>query len=181
MKEPKCKICGGRHYAFQCWQKPNKPIKSSNKFGLYKTAKPTKTKKTNKLSSFTKYSRKSAIRRLDQLTSEYVRRKSSNRNGIATCYTCGVRKDWREMDCGHYIKRSRINTRWDLDNLRCQCKECNQILSGNYGIYHTKIKNELGEEKINDLFNKARSCHKITTPEIYDMIEEMKKKIKELE
>jgi len=97
-----------------------------------------------------------------------------------TCYTCGRKFLWKDLDCGHYIKRRFLNTRWDLDNLRPQCQYCNRNLGGNYRIYETKIANELGQEGVMKLWDKAYSQHKILDVELEQMILEMKMRLKTL-
>lgn len=133
MKLPKCKICGKEgHYAFQCFSRP-KPIKA--KIPKAKTAS----------------SRKKVISELDKITSEYVRKSRADKSGLVYCYTCGVRLPWQEMDCGHYRSRRFIQTRFDLDNLRPQCKLCNRYKHGNLEIYRQKLVRELGEEKVREI------------------------------
>ena len=85
------------------------------------------------------------------------------------------------MDCGHFIKRRYLNTRWDLANLRPQCPYCNRDLGGNYKIYTEKMMKQLGEDAYSQLWNKAYSNHKMTTPELEQLLTEMQKKLKALE
>lgn len=109
-KTPKCKNCGGYHYTYQCWKKPKPTIK-----------KRVDLKKPKKVIKPTSLNRQAIIKKLDKFTSLYVRQKGADKNGIATCYTCGARYYWKDMDCGHYIKRRYLHTRWDLNNVRPQC------------------------------------------------------------
>ena len=41
----------------------------------------------------------------DALFSRWIRLKYSDKAGIATCYTCGTKKRYHEMQGGHYISR----------------------------------------------------------------------------
>lgn len=108
-KTPKCKNCGGYHYTYQCWKKP-------------KIKKPTKSiRKSKKVLKKDTLNRQSIISQLDKYTSIYIRQRGMDKNGYNTCYTCGARYHWKDMDCGHYIKRRYLHTRWDLNNLRPQC------------------------------------------------------------
>ena len=174
MKEPKCKICGGKHYAFQCWHKPKtKPAVKRKYSALGGVVKP----KRYKLSSSTKVSRQTLIKRLDKVTSEYVRRKDAGSDGNVTCYTCGCRRHWKNMDCGHFIRRRYLNTRWDLNNLKPQCPNCNRNLGGNYAVYTMKMMSELGETEYARLWNKAYSAKKITTPELEVMLKDMENRL----
>lgn len=182
MKEPKCKVCGGKHYAFQCWQKPKTVPKT--KMPVKRISSPleaTKRKKTIKLSSQKENHRKTLVKRLDKLTSEYVRRSFANKQGIVLCYTCGSPFHWKNLDCGHFIKRRYLNTRWELQNLRPQCRTCNRTLGGNYEVYNRKMIRELGEDGVQKLWDKAYSDRKIPTVELELMIEKMEIRLKLLD
>lgn len=179
MKEPKCKICGGKHYKFQCWQNPRKPIESKKPLKPLKIAVESKIKSnTTKLSSSKKNERKSLINKLDRLCSEIIRKKGCNSAGENWCYTCGVKKSWKQLDCGHFYSRRFINTRWHLDNMKPQCVFCNRNLGGNLQIYEKKLKRELGEDKFNELLLKSRDTTKISTVELAEKLENLKKNYK---
>ena len=171
MKEPKCKICGGKHYKFQCWQAPRKPIQTKSPLEANsKCLKSKKASKTTKISKPSDSARKRLVKQLDEKFSKIVRQKGMNNAGENWCYTCGVRKNWKELDCGHFHSRRFTPTRWDLDNMRPQCVFCNRNLGGNLEIYERKLKKELGEAKFEELFKKSRSNIKISTPELEEKL-----------
>lgn len=126
MKEPKCKICGKNgHYAYQCWQKPRKlPTKSR--------LNAIQTKKAINYISSSKTKRKTLIKQLDDVCSKICRLSEADKIGKVSCYTCGRRYHWKDMDCGHWIKRGKFATRWELDNVRPQCHRC---LTGDAVLY----------------------------------------------
>lgn len=62
-----------------------------------------------------------------RLTSIYGRSKDADWRGYVSCYTCGVSKHWRQMDCGHYIHG---HLDYDMRNLKPQCRNCNNKLWG---------------------------------------------------
>lgn len=63
---------------------------------------------------------------LDFLVSRYVRLSAANKRGYVLCYTCGKRAKWNDgMQCGHFIRRQYLATRFDLKNLKVQCIGCN--------------------------------------------------------
>ena len=117
--------------------------------------------------------RKQLIKKLDQVVSEVIRRAYS-KNGIATCYTCGEQAPWKEMDCGHYIKRRFLNTRWEVSNLRTQCKKCNQALNGNYEIYTRNLIREKGPDEPDRLWKLARENKKLSNVELEELLAEWK-------
>ncbi len=168
-KTPKCKNCGGYHYTYQCWKKPKPTIR-----------KRVNLKKPKKVLKHDALNRQAIIKKLDKLTSLYVRQKGMDKNGYNTCYTCGARYHWKDMDCGHYIKRRYLHTRWDLNNVRVQCQFCNRTLNGNYAVYEPKIKRELGVDEVQKMWDKAYDTSKISTILLYMMVDEMEKRLKNL-
>lgn len=194
MKEPRCKICGGRHYAYQCWRRPREKKRS-----FKECSKPFKGQYDKKLVSDVNYSekavrgenkpikrrktssseRKLLVQRLDRLASLYVRRKNSH-CGKAQCYTCGKVDNWKNMDCGHSVPRRYIGTRWDLDGLRVQCVECNRYKRGNYQVFYPKLRRELGDIRYDELWMKARTISKIQVIELREKEEYFKKLLNSL-
>lgn len=164
-KTPKCKNCGGYHYTYQCWNKPKRPKVKK----VYKATKSTSN-----------YERQKLIKELDRIVSLYVRQKGMDKRGYNVCYTCGARLPWKMMDCGHYIKRRYLQTRWDLNNVRPQCQYCNRNLNGNYRIYEPKIQKELGVDFVQKMWDKAMKVEKISTPILSLMLEKIKEKYKNL-
>lgn len=75
-------------------------------------------------------SRANLIADLDAVFSLFLRIKSSDKNGIAQCVTCHTKDHYKNMDCGHWIPRANMGTRWNEYNTGVQCKKCNQF---NYG------------------------------------------------
>lgn len=65
------------------------------------------------------------VAKLDSVFSRYVRMRVCDESGHAECFTCGVRRHYREVDAGHFITRSKYATRWDPINVQFQCKRCN--------------------------------------------------------
>lgn len=122
--------------------------------------------------------RKKLIEKLDRLTSEYVRRSNADKNGYAYCYTCGAKYFWKDLDCGHYRSRRFIQTRFDLLNLRVQCKLCNRYKNGNLEIFREKLVKELGEDKVREI--ETRPSRKPLEIELEAQIAEMKNKLNSL-
>jgi hypothetical protein len=46
------------------------------------------------------------------------------------CFTCGRVLDLNGSDCGHFVKRERMATRFDLRNLGLQCQQDNRFKGG---------------------------------------------------
>lgn len=101
-----------------------------------------------------KPSRKTLIRKLDDILSKYVRLKEK---GI--CYTCGFKNDWKLMDAGHYIKRQHQATRFIETNIHCQCRACNRFKGGNMNKYAVHLEEDYGYgilQKFERLKNKGK-------------------------
>ena len=81
--------------------------------------------------------------------SEYVRQKNADYRGYVSCYTCGVKKNWKEMDCGHFRHIDALD--FTLDAIRPQCTRCNRNLSGNLGVFAVKLIKEIGLERVEAL------------------------------
>lgn len=148
---------------------------------MYSRSKPVVKSKPYKLPSSTQNERRKVIKDLDTVVSEICRRYGADKNGYNTCYTCGARYHWKDMDCGHYIKRRFLNTRWDFKNVNPQCRYCNRTLGGNYGVYEPKIKKELGEDEVLKMWDRAYSNSKLSTTALKIMLETYKKMLKSLD
>ena len=123
-----------------------------------------------------KPSRKTIVKNLDKVFSEYIRRRYA-KNGIAECVTCGKKDHWKNLQAGHFMSRKHYATRWDEDNVEVQCMACNVY---RYGEQYLFAKH-LGEKKADELLAKSRTMVKIKDWELQDMIEIYKKKLLELE
>lgn len=86
-----------------------------------------------------KANRQRLIRELDQVFSKYIRLKNADASGRVQCFTCGRKEHYKLMDAGHYMSRSKRATRWHEDNVKPQCKLCNQIKDGNLQVYAKKL------------------------------------------
>lgn len=89
---------------------------------------------------------------LDAIFSKYIRLKFADWKLEVSCYTCSWRGLWTECDCGHFISRSYLITRFEENNCRPQCKNCNQHLDGNIEIFEEELREELGDEEVDNLF-----------------------------
>ena len=107
------------------------------------------------------------------LQSEYIRRFEK---GI--CYTCGVHKNWKEQQAGHYIHKDCLD--FTLMNIHCQCVRCNKWLSGNSGIYAERMIAEYGERAVAELRMLAGKPKKFTIFELEEIIKNTKELLKNL-
>jgi len=113
---------------------------------------------------------------LDALVSRFVR--SSVEGEIGTCYTCGLRRPKMELQCGHFISRQYNATRYDLDNLRTQCVNCNVWRRGNIAFFSANLLQELGKERFEALIKKGRTTKQFFIPELEALILKYKSLVK---
>lgn len=130
--------------------------------------KPKKKKSTSKLK-----------KELDTIFSLYVRQKDADKNGFVRCYTCGLRKHWKELHCGHFVSRSHLATRFIEDNARPQCAGCNVFGGGRVAVFGSNLERDLGKGTIARLYRKAQEITK-DFPYV-QRIEEFKVKLKALD
>lgn len=76
---------------------------------------------------------------LDRVFSLYIRKIHPK-----VCYTCG--KPAERLQCGHYISRQYLATRWSEQNCRPQCWGCNGYGKGQPLIFEENLKREYGND-----------------------------------
>lgn len=120
------------------------------------------------------------IQDLDVITSKYVRLKDANNEGIVSCFTCDWRGSWKDLDCGHYIVRSKMLLRWDLRNLRPQCKTCNQLNYGEVEKFAINLEKE-NPGIVEALLEQSRITCKWSRSELKELLLYMRGKLKLIE
>lgn len=108
--------------------------------------------------------------------SRYIRLRDSDGNGCARCCTCGAYKPVKRMDCGHYIKRQHMATRFDERNCACQCKKCNAFEQGNDKIFADYIEKRYGLPILDQLRMAAMTRRKYSRYELSQVAEYFKQK-----
>lgn len=78
---------------------------------------------------------------LDKVFSEYIRRKYA-KNGKTNCYTCSRLLEWQQIQCGHFVSRQHLSTRYDEENCRPQCVGCNVFGGGRVSTFANNLENE---------------------------------------
>lgn len=119
---------------------------------------------------------------LDQVFSEYIRLRDSKGSGFKTfrCISCGRILPFAMADCGHFMKRGNMATRWDEDNCAAQCISCNRFRDGNYDAFRRSLAIKLGQDKVEELIRRGHQTVKFSKSEIDEKIRYYKEQIKEL-
>ena len=115
----------------------------------------------------------------DKWFSIYIRLRDSI-DEYCTCITCGAVRHWRNLDCGHWIKRQHMGTRFDERNCASQCKQCNYFEQGRSAEHEAYIIKRYGYP-IRDLLKSAeRNCKKYSTFELDLLADHYEEKAKNL-
>jgi hypothetical protein len=118
-------------------QAKTSPRKPQNALGRVKTKKTVKSTKKPKTAAKLKIE-------LDKVFSIYIRQKFP-----ARCYTCG--KTDTALQCGHFVSRQYLATRWHENNCRPQCIGCNMFGNGKPLDFEERLKSELGETYVEEM------------------------------
>jgi len=92
--------------------------------------------------------RSTLIKKLDKVFSQYIRLKDADHAGYVSCFTCGVSKNWREVDAGHFQSRGKYATRYHEDNVKPQCKRCNGFRGGEQYQFALNLGTDLADELV---------------------------------
>ena len=125
--------------------KPRKPIKkrTTGRTEPHKGKKKA-TKTTGKLK-----------KELDAVFSKYIRAKYP-----AICYTCKATN--KTLQCGHFVSRQYLATRWEELNAKPQCVGCNLFGNGMPLDFEENLKKELGEQVVEELKQRRHQILKLT-------------------
>lgn len=117
--------------------------------------------------------------KLDEIFSVFIRRRTADTEGNVKCYTCGVEKHWKKMQCGHFCPRQYLSLRYDEINCQVQCYACNLLYNGQPSAFAMRLKKDYGD----DIIEKLEGLRKqITVAFPYELkLEEYKKKVKDIE
>ena len=111
---------------------------------------------------------------LDSEFSKYIRQSYADEYGRVKCYTCPTKKPWKQMQNGHFITRGNMAARYDEDNCRPQCKECNQFKNGKPVEFAKQLLIELGPKKFMALLKKKYEITQLRSNMVNELIEKYK-------
>jgi len=119
-------------------------------------------------------------KKADALFSRYIRRKYE-KNGLISCYTCGMRHEFKRIQCGHFVSRTHTSTRWLEENARAQCFACNVWKRGNYDVFSLKLVEENGIEFLRYLQRKKNEVVRMRLRDYEALIKDLEDKLKPYE
>lgn len=119
------------------------------------------------------------IDRLDGLVSKWVRFSAVSKTGVASCYTCDDFFLAENMDAGHYISRNCAYLRFDLRNIKPQCRSCNRHKYGMAAAFGKHLEIDMpGVTEI--LLEESRIVYKWSREEMRGLISEYTQKLRQL-
>lgn len=86
--------------------------------------------------------------KLDRVFSQYIRLRDMLPGNVFLCISCGRIKPISQADCGHYINRQHMATRFSEVNCNAQCRSCNRFDEGNMSGYRAGLVRKYGETKV---------------------------------
>jgi hypothetical protein len=111
---------------------------------------------------------------LDHVFSKHIRKKGADSNGYNKCFTCPKRDHWKNLQCGHFITRNNRATRWDEDNCRPQCAECNMYKNGMPKEFAAR----LGQEMVMSLDIRSHAIAKFSSGELLQLVKKYETSLK---
>lgn len=120
------------------------------------------------------------IKRLDEWFSRYIRLRDAGADGYFVCISCGSLKCYNQMDCGHYINRQHMATRFSEVNCNGQCRSCNRFDEGNIQGYRRGLELKYGKNQVLLLESMKYEIRQYSIFELKALIEHYKKKVQEL-
>lgn len=118
--------------------------------------------------------------RLDVVFAKYIRLRDVMPNGMFRCISCGNILPFDESDCGHYINRQHMATRFSEKNCNAQCRKCNRFDEGNIQGYRRGLIAKYGEATVSMLEAMKTQINKISDFEYQTMIDHYRKEVKRL-
>ena len=107
---------------------------------------------------------------LDKWFSFYVRLRAADNNGNNQCCTCGKVDNWRNLQCGHFVSRRYLATRFHELNCFPQCVRCNIFKNGEQWKFGQFLDRNIEEGISEELVILGHTILKITRPEYEEKI-----------
>jgi hypothetical protein len=121
------------------------------------------------------------IQKLDKIFSEFIRLRDSDNNGIIKCITSGKFMHWTEADCGHFMSRQHMSTRFHEQNCNAQGPGDNRFQSGKQFEHGLAIDKKFGAGTAAKLHLESKFEMKYTAHELTAMISYYKAEVKKAE
>jgi len=124
--------------------------------------------------------KQSLVKALDIPFSKFIRLRDTP-GGVGRCISCQKVITYKTCDCGHYINRKHMTTRYDEKNCNAQCLSCNRFDEGNIQGYRKGLLKKIGEYETDLLEVKKHGTSTMGVFELGILIKVYKQKVKEYE
>lgn len=104
-----------------------------------------------------KPSRKALVRKLDNVFSEFIRKRDKH------CVVCGTREN---LTCGHLFSRIAYSTRWDEMNAFGQCMGCNLRHEHDAYPFTKWFIGRFGQDRWDDLHRQYSAIRKFSNQDL---------------
>ena len=122
------------------------------------------------------------VKKLDVVFSEFIRLRDSRPFGYKAfrCISCGQVKPYEQMDCGHFIGRTNMATRFSEDNCNGECRSCNRFSADHIIYYQRNLEKKLGTNRVATLVALGHSSKKWAVWELEILITHYKNEVKKM-
>ena len=109
-------------------------------------------------------------KKLDKWFSIFIRLRNADDNGNNVCCTCGVVQNWKKLQCGHFVSRKHMATRFLELNCFAQCVSCNIFKYGEQWKFGHFLDNNFGEGTAEKLVVLGHSTFKMSKSDYEEKI-----------
>lgn len=113
-------------------------------------------------------------READRVFSIFIRMREADEMGMTKCFTCGVKKHWKDMQNSHFYSRSHMSIRWDEINCNVACMPCNVYFKGNIAAYALNLTRKYGAGILEKLEQKRSTILRMNRLEYEKLIAKYK-------
>lgn len=110
---------------------------------------------------------------LDKVFSLYIRKRDC-RGGVGRCISCGTAIMVNSCDCGHFIPRAHMATRFSEKNCAAQCQFCNRMQDGNMAGFTIGLVERYGDGVIEELKAQSRQMVRLRDGDYKELIRRYK-------
>lgn len=120
---------------------------------------------------------KDHVKDLERIFNEFIRLRDKDK----PCISCDKAPGTYKLTAGHFWPTTYQYLRFNEDNVHGQCwYYCNKNKRGNLGEYRPRLIEKIGLERVEQLDNDRHKKLELTIPQMQELKQEYRKKIKEL-
>lgn len=130
-----------------------------------------------------KLSTAALVRKLDKVFSLYIRLRDSAAYNFKyfRCISCGQIKPFEQMDCGHFISRTHMATRFDEENAHGECRFCNRFSADHIIAYQRNLEAKIGKDRVDMLLVRGRMTKKWSAFELQLLIKHYQQEVDKMQ